>query len=380
MHILHLIKTSEGANWAINLMKDVKERYPEITFSVIIPTGGRQINKYFDVCEKVYYFDYKLNFSLFKRGIEFRKIVLEDKPTLIHSWFAQTTLYARLFLRDLKTPRLFQVVGPLHLENTIFKYLDIFSAQRNDYWIATSKYIFNKYKSSNINDDKLFLNYAYIDIDNLLKTAETTTRNDFRKKYDIPDTSKIIGTASYMYPPKFYEKTGVKGHEFLLEAFKQLIKKRTDVVLLVAGTSFGSDSSYEEKLIEKANEISPDKIFFTGKYNHIYEVISSFDVFVYLSTSENLGGVYESLLFEIPTISSDRGGLPELVINNETGFNVDPTNSCLLIDKLNTVLDNEFPNFKEKGKKIVLNTFDKNSIINTSYAIYNSCLLKNQSV
>ena len=80
--------------------------------------------------------------------MELRKIVKNENPDIIHSWFTQTTLYARFFLRDIKIPRLFQVVGPLHLENKLFKFFDIYSAQKNDYWIATSNYIFNKYKSA----------------------------------------------------------------------------------------------------------------------------------------------------------------------------------------------------------------------------------------
>ena len=43
MHILHLIKTSEGATWAINQIKEIKRNFPEITFSVIIPDGVKHI-------------------------------------------------------------------------------------------------------------------------------------------------------------------------------------------------------------------------------------------------------------------------------------------------------------------------------------------------
>jgi len=370
MHVLHLIKTSEGATWAINLIKELKFRYTDLTFSVIIPNGGKHVHKYYEICRNVYLFDYNLNYNLINQGVKFRRIVIKDEPDIIHSWFSQTTLYSRFFLRNIKTPRLFQVVGPLHLENSIFKYFDIKSAQSNDYWVGTSKYILNKYRESKIIEKKLFLNYAYIDTDKLLESKDDIALLDFRKEHKIPERFKIIGTASYIYPPKFYNKTGVKGHEQLLEVFAELLKVRDDVVLVIAGTTFGDNQSYLKSLELKASKISKEKIFFTGKYSNIYNVISIFDVFVYLSRSENLGGVFESLLFEVPTVSSDRGALPELVINNETGFNVPLNNNKLIVSKILELLSSDNESIKVKGKLKVQQLFDKNKIIEKAYLIY----------
>lgn len=370
MHILHLIKTSEGATWAINLLKEIKKQDKSMTFSVILPSGGKHFDEYKEVCEQVYNFEYRLDKNIFKSGKKFKEIVLKDNPDIIHSWFTQTTLYARLFLRKLNTPRIFQVVGPAHLENFLFKTGDIKSAQKNDYWIATSEYIYNKYLSSGVPKDKLFFNYAYIDVKALLESKAYVESRDINEEFNLDKNVKIIGTASYIYPPKFYEKTGIKGHEFLLKVFERLLRKRDDVILLIAGATFDDDKSYEYKLRQKAYNIAHDKIFFTGKYNHIYEIISNFDVFVYLSKSENLGGVYESLLFEIPTVSSNKGALPELVINNVTGFNAEPNDIDKIVDYILNLLESDNTAFKEKGKNLVLEKFNKETIINKTYSFY----------
>lgn len=372
MHILHLIKTSEGATWAINQIKELKRLYPEVTYSVVIQDGGKHMHEYYDICRDVYLLDFKLNLNIFKKGLLLRKIVKKDKPDIIHSWFAQTTLYARFFLRDIKIPRLFQVVGPLHLENKIFKFFDVYSAQNNDYWIATSKYIYNKYKDSNIKTDKLFLNYAFIDVKVLLDNRDVIEVEDFRNKYNISKEDKIIGTASYIYPPKFYEKTGVKNHELLLDVFKEVLSERKDVYLIISGSTFGNDSKYEKLLKAKAKLIDDKRIIFTGKYKNVYSVISNFNVFVYLSKSENLGGVFESLLYEIPTISSDRGALPELVINNETGYNVSLNSKLLIKDKIISLLDNDHEEFKLNGRNKVTDVFNKEVLLTTAFEIYNS--------
>ncbi len=380
MHVLHLIKTSEGAIWAIRLLQEVKKVYKDITFSVIVPSGGKHFEEYKKLCENVYDFDFRLDSSIFKQGKKLKEIVLKENPDIIHSWFTQTTLYSRLFLRNINVPKIFQVVGPAHLENLIFKLGDIKSAKKNDYWIATSEYIYNKYLNSGISKDKLFFNYAYGDVKALLESKESVEPRNIKKEFGIDKNSKIIGTASYIYPPKFYQKTGIKGHEFLLETFEKLLKKRNDVVLLIAGTTFGNDKSYENKLKQKAKDIAQDKIIFTGKYNHIYEVISNFDVFVYLSKSENLGGVYESLLFEIPTVSSNKGALPELVINNETGFNAEPDDTDKLVECILNLLENDNNDFKIKGRELVLSKFNKENIISNAYDCYRKILEKKSSI
>lgn len=374
MHILHLIKTSEGATWAIKMLQEVKATYKDVTFSVVIPSGGKHFDEYKELCTNVYDFDFRLDSSIFKQGKILKDIVLKENPDIIHSWFTQTTLYSRLFLRGIDVPKVFQVVGPAHLENLIFKFGDIKSAAKNDYWIATSEYIYNKYLNSGVSKDRLFLNYAYIDAKALLSSKENVQTRNIRKEFGIDEKTKIIGTASYIYPPKFYQKTGIKGHEFLLEVFEKLLKRRNDVILLIAGSTFGNDKTYEEKLKQMAQQIGQNRVLFTGKYQHVYEIISDFDVFVYLSKSENLGGVYESLLFEIPTVSSNRGALPELVINNETGFNAEPDDTDKLMKHILHLLENDNNYFKTKGKELVLNKFNKEIIINKAYACYRKIL------
>lgn len=370
MHILHLIKTSEGATWAINQIKELKERHPSLTFSVILPDKGKHIEEYRAVCRNVYIFEYKLNFSIFSKGKIFKEIVKKDAPDIIHSWFTQTTLYARFFLRNIKTPRLFQVVGPLHLENKIFKFFDVISSQKNDYWIATSQYIYDKYIHSGVSASRLFLNYAYIDVEEMLLKKQTTEIWDLRKQLDIPENYKIIGTASYIYPPKFYEKTGLKGHEELLEAFREILKVRKDVVLVIAGSTFGENKTYENSLIEMAKTIDEKRIFFTGKYTNVYSVIANFDAFVYLSKSENLGGVFESLLFEIPTVSSNRGALPELVIDGFSGYTVELEKKDVIVSKILQTIDMEDKEMIANGKKKVQELFQKDKLIQNALEIY----------
>ncbi len=373
MKILHLIKTSKGALWAYNYTKDLKERHPDLKIYVVVPKGGKLYTAYEEFCEAVYDFEFTLGLSTYKKGNALKAIVKSVDPDIIHSWFTQTTLYARFFLKGIHCPRIYQVVGPLHLENKLFKYTDIFSSGKNDYWIATSKYIYNKYRSAGISEDRLFLNYAYIDARELYSKNIEVSPIDYHERYSLPSGSRIIGTASYIYSPKRFEKYGVKGHEYLILAFAELLKKREDVYLVIAGEPFLEDHSYLNKLKKMAESHCGDRVLFTGRYENVYEVIGNMDVFVYLSRSENLGGVYESLLFEIPTVSSNAGGLPELVEHQVTGFTVAPENSSEIANSIDYILENqdEIDEFKVRGSKRVYEIFDKNLILSRGFEIYN---------
>lgn len=373
MHILHLVKTSDTAVWVFNLMKEIKLRRDDITFSILLPKGGRYYNQYFEVCETVYDFDFKLDAKVFGRGKELRNIVIKEKPDIIHSWYTQTTFYARIFLRDINIPRLFEVIGPLHLEFFVSRYADLWSAQKNDYWKATAKYTYNKYKNLGVDYNRIFFNYIAADLDQRLELMASAPEVNLRTKYNIPNNMKIVGTACYMYPPKFLKKQGVKNHEQLLEVFKAILQKRNDVIFFIGGTTLREeDKHYEEKIKETAQSISSDRIIFTGWVDNLGRLISDFDIFVLLSISENLGGVYESLLFQVPTVASDRGGIPELIIDGETGFACSLDSTSEIVKRIELLLDDKElqEKFKKKGFDHVTKIFDKSYSIENSIAIY----------
>ena len=162
----------------------------------------------------------------------------------------------------------------------------------------------------------------------------------------------------------------------MIKSFKKLLELRQDVVLIIAGTTFDESTKYENRLKRMAATISSERIIFTGRYSKIGEIIKNFDVFVYLSKSENLGGVFESLLFEVPTVSSNRGALPELVVNNETGYTVNIEDIEDIVEKINYMIIGYGYEMTKTGKNKVLKTCNKEDILNRSYNIYKEIINK----
>jgi N-acetyl-alpha-D-glucosaminyl L-malate synthase BshA len=94
-----------------------------------------------------------------------------------------------------------------------------------------------------------------------------------------------------------------------------------------------------------------DDVRFLGKLEAVEEVLSVADLFLMPSEKESFGlAALEAMACEVPVISSDTGGLPELNVQGETGF-LSPVGdiedmtrkSLLVLDKDN------LPRFKQKA-------------------------------
>jgi glycosyltransferase involved in cell wall biosynthesis len=118
------------------------------------------------------------------------------------------------------------------------------------------------------------------------------------------------------------EGRGIKGHEDLLAAARIVLEQRPDVRFLVVGDGFGElGVLHFEQIRRLAAELGvADSVIFAGRREDLVDVIAAFDVSVQASLSENYGGTIESLLMERPMVATDAGGMPEVVIDEQTGL------------------------------------------------------------
>lgn len=96
-----------------------------------------------------------------------------------------------------------------------------------------------------------------------------------------------------------------------------------------------------------------DDVRFLGKLEAVEEVLSVADLFLMPSEKESFGlAALEAMACEVPVISSNTGGLPELNVHGETGF-LSPVGDVEdMTRKALFVLDkNNLPRFKENALK-----------------------------
>jgi len=111
----------------------------------------------------------------------------------------------------------------------------------------------------------------------------------------------------------------VKRVEDVMKIFCQL-RQRMAVKLLLVGD--GPERAQIEKICR--NEQIEQDIHFLGEISAVEEVLSVADLFVMPSEKESFGlAALEAMACEVPVLSSNAGGLPELNVQGETGYMAD---------------------------------------------------------
>ena len=151
----------------------------------------------------------------------------------------------------------------------------------------------------------------------------TEDRRDVRAALDIPEDSVAVGIVGRIAPEK--------GHAVLLEAFGK-VHARYPLSLVIVGN--GPD---EELIRETAAKMGlTDKVFFTGFRDDVNNVINALDVVAVPSTwNEPCSAVVQQgMALSKPIIGTRAGGTPEMVVDDETGFLVPPSDADALAEAL----------------------------------------------
>lgn len=349
MKSLHLVKTSTGAVWAFRLMRDLVQLGDEV--HVAMPLDGTLIQQYKDAGIIIHELNYSMKSALGTMR-QLRKVVDEVNPDIVHSHFVVTTLLMRLALRSYRVARVFEVPGPLHLEHFIYRKADIWTAQKKkDFWIPTCGWSLNKYKENGIGEDRLFLTYYGGDI-----VDREYKKGLLREELELSDKDIIVGMVAYMYAPKKYlgEKRGLKGHEDLIDAVSLIQDKYPNLHLVIIGGAWAGAVKYEQKVIEYGKK-KVRNIHFLGTRTNVPDLYQDFNMVVHPSHSENLGGAGESLQLAVPTIATNVGGFPDIVIPGKTGYLVPPFSPRSIADAIEQNIANpeEGRKFAKQGKELL---------------------------
>ncbi|WP_455668054.1 glycosyltransferase family 4 protein [Phocaeicola sp.] len=368
MKVLQLLKTSTGAIWALRQMRELVNLGVEVY--VAMPLGGTLVPLYKEAGVKICYMDFSLK-DLLKSCRDLRRIVKMVDPDIIHSHFVITTLVMRLALRNDKRPRIFQVPGPLHLENYFFRNLELILRQKNDFWVGSCKWTNERYRKSGIKNDKIYLSYYGTDVHRGYNYIKGKLKKEI---LGLKDDDILVGIVAYMYAPKkiLGQKRGLKGHEDLIDAIALLKNKYPNLYCVCIGGPYNGAVKYEYKLKEYANRKVPGRILFTGTLHSVSEVYNDLFCVIHPSLSENLGGAAESLLLGVPTISSNVGGFPDIVIDRVTGVIVPPKNPLSIANAIEGMINHTYDteSMVEEGKKRTLMLMDINNSVRTIYSIY----------
>jgi glycosyltransferase involved in cell wall biosynthesis len=286
--------------------------------TIVIDKLRRQINPFYDI--PAYY--------------ELKKILADIQPDIVHTHSAKAGILGRYAAAKLKTQNSpkgsstkLKTIHGVHglsfheyqnpLLNKFYITIEKAVAKKTDAFICVADAMTEKSLAVGIGRPEQYITaYSAIEEEQYLNPISQEQRNEFRKKYNVPENAVVLVTIARLFH--------LKGHEYIIESAKELAKKFDNCIWLFVG-----DGILKDKLQNDINALGlADRFRFTGLLptSQMPLVIHSSDILVHCSLREGLARVLpQAMLCGKPAISFDVDGAKEAV-NSQTGRLIEPKN------------------------------------------------------
>jgi L-malate glycosyltransferase len=229
-----------------------------------------------------------------------------------------------------------------------------FSMEESDAITAVSNNLRDEtYANFNISK-QIEVIYNFVDVNRFHKKPI-----DAFKKLIAPNGERIIVHASN------FRK--VKRVGDVINVFHKICEKIPSKLLLIG------DGPERPDLESKSRECdNKDNIKFLGKQEQIEELFPIADLFLLPSEYESFGlAALEAMAAEVPVISSNAGGLPEIIIDGNCGY-MSPVGDIekMAKDAISILQDDEVLATFKKNALAQANTFDIENIVPQYEALY----------
>ncbi len=363
MKILHIVKTVIGATWVYHQVRVLRSLGFEIVVALPSATAGLA-PKYQEAGATVIPINLdvptKHPWQIPAVLKSCRTLVQTVCPDIIHTHHVGTTLVVRAALgKSSPIPRIFQVPGTLHLEHPFFAHLDTSLAGPRDHWIAACRWTQRKYRQLGVTAQRVSLSYIGTD----LSAFTRTRRNILRRELGLAPDTPLVGMVCYMYAPKRFlgQTAGLKGHEDFIAALQLAKKKCPDLHAVIVGGAWAGAIKYENHLRELGRRHCNGYLTFVGTRSDVPKIYPDVDLAVVPSHTENVPhAAVEALLSGVPVVTTNVGGLPDLIQEGVSGKLVPPRNPQAIAEAIVGSLQNraEARHLTTKGQEMARYLFD----------------------
>ncbi len=191
-----------------------------------------------------------------------------------------------------------------------------------------------------------------------------------RVKLGINPDAKVIGSVMRFCPEK--------APDIFVKVAAEVIKAKPESLFILVGD--GPLREQTENLIDSMG--LNDNIILLGSRKDVASILPAFDVFLITSRTEGLPrALLESLAAGIPVVSTDVGGIHELIGDGRNGFLSDEGDIDSLAADINRILDNP-----DSTKKMLahadedLEPFSAKKMVNDLYSLYTQLLSPSMNV
>lgn len=252
----------------------------------------------------------------FQAGIGVRARLVRGKYHLAHMHLLRAEVFGKVFGVGLPI----RMVSTMHgiYEDRAYSTIQKATRWRDDAVVAVSKMVRDYAIHNGWPKEKIRV------IHNHLPFAEwdliPNGRKAIRRELGIPLDVPVLGLVGRLLPH-------VKGHEIYLRAVARVAKRYPDVKALVVGSEPNGQSTHTARLMQLAADLGiRDRCLFVGERRDIPSIMDAIDVLAVPSLVPEAFGmvILEAMARGTPVVASDIGGIPEVVLDGETGLLVPP--------------------------------------------------------
>lgn len=323
--------------------------------------------------------DIQRNLSLsndYKAYKKIKRILQEIQPDIVHTHASKAGFLGRAAAISLNIP---VVVHTFHghvfhsyfgpLKTGLFKQIERYLARKSTGIIAISalqkKELVEVHKIAPANKVQVIpLGF------DLKKFSEDTDvkRKQIRQEYGLKDDEVAIAIVGRLAP--------VKDHDYFLQVIENVLSS-TEVPIRVFIVGDGSEKEHIQQKVAAINQKHPGSIVMTSWILDISTFNQGMDIVCLTSKNEGTPvSIIEAQASGLPVVSTDVGGVRDILADGQAGFVIKRENIETYIDKLRLLIEdpslrNKFANF---GKQSVMEEFSYHRLVKDMSSYYKTWL------
>lgn len=188
-----------------------------------------------------------------------------------------------------------------------------------DCFIANSQAIGEQLAGEGIPSSRIAIVHEGVDVERIVRLPAANVHAEFY----LPTHAPIVGNVAALVPQK--------GHHHLIDAAAVVVKQVPDARFVIVGEGElreGLERHIKDKHLER-------HVFLAGFRMDVLELTKGFDAFAISSVTEGMStALIDAMAASRAAVATRAGGIPEVMVDGETGFLVEPRDHGEMAQKI----------------------------------------------
>jgi glycosyltransferase involved in cell wall biosynthesis len=255
------------------------------------------------------------------------RVLKQLQPDLLHAYdpraIAMASTAVSIVAPSPRTPLVASRRGEFRVAQNSFsrwKYSQV------DCFIASCSAIRERLAQDGIERDRIVIIHDGVDVERIVNMPGTNVHAEFY----LPTEAPIVGNVAALLPQR--------GHQHFIEAAALVVREVPDARFVIVGDGELRDA-LERQIKDKHLE---RHIMLAGFRTDALELTKGFDIFAVSSAHEGMCvALVEAMAAGKPAVATRVGGIPEVVVDGETGVLVEPRDAPAMAQALTRLLEDD---------------------------------------